>query len=791
MLHKIVDSLKNWASLGKNQCQAKRRLTLESLESRNLFAGLPFGATSADTAEYFLGRIAVTPVFLESNGQIDPSTENWTSEQKASVLGNIQTGLNWWKQLLATKSTVHTLDFVIDTTYVNSPAPTPYEPIARISNAYSDWVSQFLVDVGFSQSSQLDTNVRAFNNSQRLKLNTDWSFTIFVVNSQNDADGSFAAGGSFDRAFAFAGGLFEVVPSTRPASTFAHETGHMFWARDEYIGGSNYFQKRGYYNAQNTNAIDLNPDPGFVQTDSIMSSNAALDRAFQNITTSDATLAQIGWVDSDGDGIFDVLDVPLKLEGIGQLNAAGSLYNFVGQAVVQTLPNQNSSGLQNDITLNRIGRIEYRINGGAWQTSLSPDTPQVDLNLNIPIPSGSTGTIEIRALDTSIGIASNIFSGTLGTTRDTAAVPGIQGFVWNDQNRDGQWQAIENAVANARVRLVNNARQPVVLQTTIEPDSFQDGTIATNQNGVLVEVIGEDASGTVGVFTDSAASTGSKVFRPFSASQLNYQDSFRGNLQQLKVTLAQPSTSVSIDAIAGSEGTIARLDAYNSQGNLIRRFQSASLSNGTKVTMRVNSDTADIAYVIARATNNTKIKLDNLVLGPATETRTSANGSYVLPGIPTGVYQVEVTPPTSLEAVQPNTGLRTASVVVGAPLTHVDFTLAASVSPWQNQIRRHDVNNDGLITALDVLIVINEINRTGARPLDGSAITAPPFYDVDGNRSIEALDVLIVINFINSNPGSGEGESAPLDDVFSTETELRKRKANSVAIGSQSNPHSK
>ena len=780
MLHKIVDSLKNWASLGKNQCQAKRRLTLESLESRNLFAGLPFGATSADTAEYFLGRIAVTPVFLESNGQIDPSTENWTSEQKASVLGNIQTGLNWWKQLLATKSSVHTLDFVIDTTYVNSPAPTPYEPIARISNAYSDWVSQFLVDAGFSQSSQLDTNVRAFNNSQRLKLNTDWSFTIFVVNSQNDADGSFAAGGSFDRAFAFAGGLFEVVPSTRPASTFAHETGHMFWARDEYIGGSNYFQKRGYYNAQNTNAIDLNPDPGFVQADSIMSSNAALDRAFQNITTSDATLAQIGWVDSDGDGIFDLLDVPLKLEGFGQLNAAGTLYNFVGQATVQTLPNQNSSGLQNDITLNRIGRIEYRINGGAWQTSLSPDTPQVDLNLNIPIPSGSTGTIEIRALDTSIGIASNIFSGTLGTTRDTAAVPGIQGFVWNDQNRDGQWQAIENAVANARVRLVNNARQPVVLQTTIEPDSFQDGTIATNQNGVLVEVIGEDASGAVGVFTDSAASTGSKVFRPFSASQLNYQDSFRGNLQQLKVTLAQPSTSVSIDAIAGSESTIARLDAYNSQGKLIRRFQSASLSNGTKVTMRVNSDTADIAYVIARATNNTKIKLDNLVLGPATETRTSANGSYVLPGIPTGVYQVEVTPPTALEAVQPNTGLRTASVVVGAPLTHVDFILAASVSPWQNQTRRHDVNNDGLITALDVLIVINEINRNGVRPLDGSAITSPPFYDVDGNRSIEALDVLIVINFINANPGSGEGESAPLVDVLSTETELRKRKANSV-----------
>ena len=773
----MVKRLKKLALKVQSRPLARRRLTLEFLESRNLFAGLPFGATAADTGEYFLGRIAVTPVFLESTGQIDQNTENWTSEQKTSVLGNIQTGLNWWKQLLATKSSVHTLDFVIDTTYVTSPAPTPYEPIARISNSYSDWVSQFLVDSGFSESSQLETNVRAFNNSQRLKLNTDWSFTIFVVNSQNDADGSFAPGGSFDRAFAFAGGLFEVVPSTRPASTFTHETGHMFWARDEYIGGSDYFQRRGYYNAQNKNAIDLNPVPGFVQVDSIMSSNAALDRAFQNITTSDATLAQIGWVDSDGDGIFDVLDVPLRLEGFGQLNAAGTLYNFVGQATVQTLPNLNSSGLQNDITLNRIGRIEYRINAGAWQTILTPDVPQVELNLNIPIPSGTTGMIEIRALETSIGITSPVFSGTLGAIRDTTAVPGIQGLVWNDQNRDGQWQAIETAIANARIRLVDNARQPIILQTKIEPDSFPDGTIATNQSGVLIEAIGEDASGAVGVFADSAASTGTKVFRPFSASQLNYQDSFRGNLQQLKVTLAQPSTSVAIDAIAGNEGTIARLDAYNSAGKLIRRYQSPSLSNGGRVTMQVISDSANIAYVIARAINNSKIKLDNVVIGPATETRTSANGSYVLPGIVTGNYQVEVTPPTAFEAVQPTTGLRSASVISGAPLTHIDFTLAASVSPWQNQTLRHDVNNDGLITALDVLVVINEINRNGARPLDGSTLTPPPFYDVDGNRSIEALDVLIVINFINANPGSGEGESTPLEDVLFTETGLRKRKA--------------
>ncbi len=776
MFRRLVDRLKNAAFSSKKRPQSKRRLTLESLESRNLFAGLPFGAAPDDTAEYMLGRIAVTPVFLESNGQIDASTEDWTPQQKATVLGNIQTGLNWWKQLLATKSTVHTLDFVIDTTYVDTPAPTPYEPISRISNAYVDWVSQFLVGAGVSQGSSLESNIRTFNNSQRLKLNTDWSFTIFVVNSQNDADGSFPSGGSFDRSFAFAGGLFEVVLSTRPASIFAHETGHMFWARDEYIGGSDYFKSRGYYNAQNKNAIDLNPNPGFVQADSIMSSSGALDRAFQNVTSPDSTLAQIGWVDSDGDGIFDVLDVPLKLEGLGQLNAAGTQYSFTGRATVQTLPNINSAGLQNDITINRVGRIEYRLNNGNWQTLTNPNEYQVDLNLSIPIPTGTTGTLEIRAVEASLGITSNIFSATLGQTRDATAVPGIQGFAWNDQNRDGKWQSTELAIAGARVRLVDNARLPIVLQTKIEPDSFQDGTIATNQNGILISAIGVDADGTIGVFSDAAATTGTKVFRPFSGAQLAYVDSFRGDSLQLKVVLPQPTTSVSIDAVAGNVNTIARLDAYDSNGKVIRRFQSVSLNNGGKVTMQVTSDVGNIAYVIARGINNSKIKLDNLVIGPATQTTTAANGSYTLPGILSGTYQVELTPPsTSYELVTPSTGLRSTSVVVGTPYTHVDFTLASSISPWQNQTNRFDVNNDNLISALDVLVVINEINRNEARSLDGSGLSPIPYYDVDGNRSIEALDVLIVINYINANPGQGEGEATPFDD-FASELDLRKRR---------------
>ena len=751
-----------------------RSLRIESLESRQLFASLPFGATADDSAEYMLGRIAVTPVLLESNGQIDPNTENWTELQKSTVLANIETGLDWWTDLLRTKSNVHTLEFVIDRTFLDAPTPTPYEPISQRSNGYVDWVSRFLTDTGFSQSGQLETNIRAFNQSQRVKLGTDWSFTIFVVNSQNDSDGSFATGGSFDRAFAFAGGLFQIVPSTRPASTFTHETGHMFWARDEYIGGGNFTQRRGYYNAQNTNAIDFNPNPNFVQADSIMSSGASLDRAYQNLISPDSTLAQLGWVDSDSDGIFDVLDVPLKLEGLGRLNTQGTEYLFQGRASVQTLPNLNSSGQQNDISVNRVGRIEYRWNEGIWTTIASPNLSSTDINLVIPVPSGTTGRIQIRAVETTLPLTSNVFEGELGLTRDKPAVPGIQGFVWNDQNEDGDWQAIETAIANARVRLVDNNRQVLNLQRKIEPDNLTSGAVVGLQNGVTVDAIGEDAAGNVSVFEDASATTGSRVFRPFSFSQATYVDNFRGNQQQLRATMADPTSFVSIDVVAVNSGTVARLEAYSASGSLLRRFETPTLAAGQSATMRVVTDTNAIAYVIAKGMRNASIKLDNLAVGPSPVSTTGADGSYLFEGIATGSYQLEILPPSSqYDLVEPATGLRTAAFVAGSPSIHNDFALSLSIPPWQNPNIRHDVNNDGFVTALDVLAIINEINRNGARPLDGTTIVSPPFYDVDGNRSIEAFDVLAVINFINANLGSGEGEEAsveipavPLHDSF-------------------------
>lgn len=723
-----------------------------------MFAALPYGAQPGDTGEFMVGRIAVTPVLLESDGSIDQNLYNWNQSQIDQVMGNLREGLDWWVNLLETKTTVHDIEWVIDDRFAVTPAPTSYEPINRVSNDYRFWVREFLTDQGFNQTGQIDSDMRMFNDAQRQRLNTDWSFTIFVANSHFDEDGLFAQGGSFRRAFAFAGGLYFVTPSTRPASTYTHETGHMFWARDEYAGGGSYTQRRGYYNTQNWNAAD-NPTPGFVQQPSIMAAGSILDQAYSQLTSAASTLEQLGWRDSDNDGIFDVLDVPIQLDGQGFFDSTNKLYRFNGYAMVGTLPNLNSAGLRNDITLNQIARLEYRLDGGVWQTAQTINAYTASIDLQIPVLE-STQQIEIRAVGDITGIESPIFVSDADRPNITNN-SGISGVVWIDDNLNQTWEASETGKSDWTVELVDNQGVPLSLQTHVDPNVFAPGELPTNFSPrVRFSATGNQADGRVGIFADPVTEHGN-TFHSYSVLTGSWSSVWTDNSQRLQANFTNPTSQVEVEIIGEGTNSMGRIDAFNSSGQLVARYTTPTLGNGQRVTMRVGRVENDIAYVIVGAQGTGRsIKIDNFRLGPKTTTKTGSKGQYRFENLPAGTYNVKARPSSSsYQLIAPAGGIQTVTLSNGLPSRNNNFAFQHITSPWQNPNFRFNVNADAITNSTDALVVINALNRIGGSiVLEGSGITAPPFVDVNGDGILNSMDALQVINFLNAQAGNGEGD---------------------------------
>jgi VCBS repeat-containing protein len=88
-------------------------------------------------------------------------------------------------------------------------------------------------------------------------------------------------------------------------------------------------------------------------------------------------------------------------------------------------------------------------------------------------------------------------------------------------------------------------------------------------------------------------------------------------------------------------------------------------------------------------------------------------------------------------------------------------------SDFWNGSRPEDVNADKAVSPLDALLIINELNKTGSRPLMSQTLASTAggegesndggkvYYDVNNDGHISPIDSLLVINALNAE---GEGE---------------------------------
>jgi hypothetical protein len=820
--------------------KARRRVVrLEQLEGRALLAigDLPFGAASDDTGEFMLGDVRVSVVLMEStagdpdlppgdNGTISyggqPITytpENWSQWGEGpleDLRQRIEQGVTWWADTLDALPDVPDglLSFSFDWTHFDTPVNTGYEPIARKSEDVSLWVYDFLRAVGHADTMNPFNDMKSWNNYQRTQQvggdSSDWAFTIFVVNDLNDPDNRFHSLGQFPQAYSFAGGLFMVVPASRPAPTIAHETGHMFWGLDEYLDEDydpitgqpiqlhdEWLKHRGYYNTQNFNAAD-NPDyygpsrigpqqPSIMSNDRSDNSNA-MTTSFLTHTLAPSTREMLGWRDTDGDGIFDLLDKEFSLTGAGLYDAPSGEYRFSGSTSVKTYPNSNSYegsiGQGNDITINQIRAVEFSIDGGSWVNyplDLEPRTYQTDLDLVFDLTQLEPGphTIGIRTVDTRTGVTSDEFVGsTVIPTFDADGAMG--GFVFHDDNLNGEWDGGELPYPDFGLEILDESGEPVDLQREVEPDNYDPPTplnTVPDVPGVTLTAVGSGvvAGGPVFSRDSSIANSAGNVFgthTPVPPTQSNPNpppmsvETWNSNTRRLKIAFDVPAGVVSIRAYKANLTTsMGRMEAYNAQGELLDRVTSGPIPGSGWVELSLSRPVADIAYVIVGGHAGTQVVLDALEWGPAASATTNALGAYSLAGYPPGTYLIRANPPLGYFVTTPIGGVATVDVSAGGS-AGADFGIARepdNYNPWHNYGNSLNVNGDSqnIISAIDALIIFNWINRHIGNPvLPPSGFTGENFVDVNNDGYCTAIDALMVFNQLNRQAAAGEAEGS-------------------------------
>jgi hypothetical protein len=383
----------------------------------------PPGAKIYDTSEFMLGNVVVGFVLAESNGAVDPETENWTTAEENNVTSEVIAGFNWY----VTKAGWRDLTFY---TVFHYAVGTPYEPINHSSSFTTTVLDSCLERLGYPND---NTYVRAIRDS----FDADWGVVALVVDDSNDPDNCFTDGRF---AFALLGGPRFVMTYGNDGwgianmdAVMAHELGHSFFALDEYYEGYEGCAARsGYLSVENQNS-EYPSGPG----------GCAVNRPFcimRSVQLSVATVCnytkgQIGWWDSDGDSIPDILDTCPETELYEYSPDPCSTFTptYAGSSWVTMLPNLNPRKTnKHDITLNRIAKVEYRVDEGSWEDALPNDGAwdegKEGFHFTTDPLTDTTHVIEARAIH-SYGNSDTTFAVDTLTIGGSSGVGGVRGHV--------------------------------------------------------------------------------------------------------------------------------------------------------------------------------------------------------------------------------------------------------------------------------------------------------------------------------------------------------------------------
>ena len=95
------------------------------------------------------------------------------------------------------------------------------------------------------------------------------------------------------------------------------------------------------------------------------------------------------------------------------------------------------------------------------------------------------------------------------------------------------------------------------------------------------------------------------------------------------------------------------------------------------------------------------------------------------------------------------------------------FLQTRDQTPWRNPDNPLDVDDDGIATPTDTVVLINRINTTG--PIENlpppiqNGFSPPPYYDVNGDGSLNSIDVFKLISHLNRGDSDWFNRDNPWD----------------------------
>ncbi|MCA9231046.1 MAG: PEP-CTERM sorting domain-containing protein [Planctomycetales bacterium] len=382
---------------------------------------LPRNAQVMDQSAYAMGSMTWNVIFVQNNGSV-AGAETWSPSEISSLQTEITQAKSYWEGL--TSGFHPGAQLSININYVNgaSPMTTSLDPTASQSEG---WVNHVMAPLGYTSTDRF-TNVRNFNQAQRVAANTHWSTTIFALDNTDNYKSSYA--------YAYFGGPFTILtrdPAGWQPQNFnmvlAHEMGHIFNALDEYqASGVRNTQRGGYLNGLTLNAeLDGAGNPVVPpQPNALMLNNGNFVTGIPYAPHPSASV-NFGHRDTDNDTIPDILDTFPTLTGNdSSSNAATGNFVFSGSISVNDYNNSNPlnvgfSNSQSDMTINTIASMSYTLDGGLPVPFPAVDGTYDDYTelLSFTIPSLSAGNHTIDVIGTnSVGNSSNLLQFSFTST---------------------------------------------------------------------------------------------------------------------------------------------------------------------------------------------------------------------------------------------------------------------------------------------------------------------------------------------------------------------------------------